>query len=136
MNTLSLSWMHYECAFFLAYSSWIDCLFREFTMNTLSISRFHFEFTFCFANSLYINNLFREFGLNKLSLSRIHYLFREFTMHQQLFLWIWLESTIFFAKSQWILLFRRSAMISLSHNFTFRTATSLWIDFLFREFTM
>ena len=94
------------------FSSQIHYLFREFTLNSLFS-----------AKPLWIHYLFRYFTLNSLSYSlnhyeftscfaksiQIHYLFRKFTLNP-----------FFPAKSLWM---------------NYLLSVSLWIYYIFREFT-
>ena len=111
--------------FFLANSTGIQCLIREF----------NHDFTVCFANSLSIPRIdylfgeftmnlvsfwqftmgLREFTMNSLPVSRIHYLFREFIIFLANLLWIYFEFwrfTIDFREITMNLLFSREFTIN------------------------
>ena len=92
MDSLSISWIHYEFTTYFVYSLWIQLVCREYTMNTSRIYLFH-EFTFDSLSFLRIHYLFHEYVINvfpaftnKRELLRCHhilvrlYLFRAFAI--------------------------------------------------------
>ena len=123
MNSLFISWFHYEFTFYFAI------LFRDF--KPLSFFQNHYEYTILFPKSI-----------------RIHYLFRELTRHLSFFC----EFTTYFANFLWIhngtvqstrirYLFRKFSLNPLSfswfHNeYTIYFVISLWIYYLYCDFTM
>jgi len=109
----------------------------SFFANSLSVSRIHFESTIFLEKPLWIRY---ETILKSLW---IHYLLSDFSLDSLSFfantlsvLRINLESTIFSAKPLWIRY--EFAMKSLWNHFEFTIcfAISLWIHYLFREFTL
>ena len=117
LNSLSFSQIHF--------------LFRKLSMNSSSNSWFLFEITFFFANSLSVPRIQLESIFYFVILLWIHYLFREFPMNSQStsrFLFYFIK---FFANTPWI------HFIPQNHyEFTISFAISLWIHYLFREFTL
>ena len=94
MNTLSISWFHYEYTICLANWLWLSVtrIYEKFTMNTLWI---HEKFTM---NTLLISRILFEFTILFPKPIWIHYLLRDFSLNSFYFF----EFTICFANSPWI----------------------------------
>ena len=127
MNSLSVSRIQLNLLLF----SCIRFLLREFTLKPLSFPRMHYKYKICFANSPWIHFPFFGITMNSLSARKItlnplfsgkllwiHYLLCDFSF----------KSLSFFAEQLW------TAMKSLWIHYCF--AIFLWIDYLFREFTI
>ena len=93
------------------------------TLNSLSISGFHYELTVFLTKLLWIHYPFRKFIMNLLSLTFLDY---EFTI----FLLIHFDCTIIFLIWLWKY-YHEITMNSLSF-----PQNSLWIHYVFPEFTM
>ena len=119
VNILLIHYKFTWCLANLATQLKIHFLFHVFTIYFPTLH----QFTIFLANSPWFHYLFREFTMNLLSFSRIYYGSTIFFVNSLSFLRIYIGLTIFLR-------------IPYTMNSLFFFANQLWIDFVFKEFTI